>query len=175
MAVLVEGLTVVMRCEAIVKKFTGGVDAFKASLPNSTLCSDGEIACVNFMVPVDVQSYIEHLTENGLTYKDDGKSIDIVVVDQTRGPTTLCDWVDFGEANWNNDPKCPISLCCAKETKLNQIVVPEGWNYESSLSANHKYVEGESIPDNLKFLRNENGLDVLVDENTGQEFFVRRG
>lgn len=175
MAVLIEALSVVIRCEAIVKKYSGGVDAFMAALPNKTLCSDGELACVNFMVPKDVQTYVEYLTGNGLTFKQSDKAIDIVVVDQQRGMTTLCDWVDFGETDWNNNPDQPISVCCAKPTKLNNVVVPEGWDYEKSLSVNYKYFDGKQIPEGLKLVRSENGIDVLLDEKTGQEFYVRRG
>lgn len=174
MAVLIEALTVVIRCEAIVKKYTGGIETFTASVPNKTLCADGELAGVSFMVPADVQRYIEHLEHNGLIYKESDTSIDIVVVDQIRGITSPCDWVDFGETNWNNDPQSPISVCCAKETKVDTVVVPDGWSYKKSLSANYKYIEAKEIPENLKFVRSEDGLDVLIDENTGQEFYVRR-
>ena len=174
MAVLIEALSVVIRCEAIVKKFLGGANAFMAALPNNSLCSDGELACVNFMVPADVQAYVEYLTDKGLTFKRSDKAIDIVVVDQQRGVTIACDWVDFGETDWNSNPDQPISVCCAKPTKLSNVVVPEGWNYEKSLSANYKYFDGEQIPEDLKLVRNANGIDTLLDEKTGQEFYVRR-
>jgi hypothetical protein len=171
---LIEALSVVIRCEAIVKNFSGGVDGLMAALPNKTLCSDGELACVNFMVPADVQVYVEYLTGKGLIFKQSDKSIEIVVVDQQRGMTTLCEWADFGETDWNNNPDQPISVCCAKPTKLNKVVVPEGWNYENSLSANYKYFDGGQIPEDLKLVRSENGVDILIDEKTGQEFYVRR-
>ncbi|OZG73034.1 hypothetical protein BTA51_13860 [Hahella sp. CCB-MM4] len=175
MAVLIEALSVVIRCEAIVKKYSGGVNAFMAALPNETLCSDGELACVNFMVPKDVQAYVENLISNGLTFKQSDKAIDIVVVDQMRGMTTDCDWAEIGESDWNSNPNHTIAVCCARPTKVDRIVVPEGWEYEGSLSANCKYVDGKQVPESLKFVRNENGVDVLVDEKTGQEFYVRRG
>jgi hypothetical protein len=98
MAVLIEAISVVIRCEAIVKKFMGGVEAFMASLPNKTLCSDGELACVNFMVPTDVQAYVEYLTKNRLTYKQSDESVDIVVVDQQLGMTTVCSWYFWGQS-----------------------------------------------------------------------------
>ncbi|MBB3063674.1 hypothetical protein [Microbulbifer rhizosphaerae] len=175
MAVLIEALSVVIRCKAIVKNYYGGVDAFMSALPNKTLCSDGELACVNFMVPKDVQAYVEYLISNGLTFKQSDEAIDIVVVDQMRGMTTDCDWADIGEADWNNNPNHVIVVCCARPTKVDRIVVPEGWGYEESLSANCKYVDGKQVPKNLKFVRIENGVDVLLDEKTGQEFYVRRG
>lgn len=84
MAVLVEAISVVIKCESIVKNFVGSTKAFLAALPNKTLCSDGELACVNFMVPADVQAYVEYLTSKGLAFKQSDKAIDIVVVDQQR-------------------------------------------------------------------------------------------
>lgn len=175
MAVLIEALTVVIRCESIVKKFLGGVEAFKASLPNNTLCSDGELACVNFMVPTDVQNYVEFLSENGLIYQADNSSVDIVVVDQLRGMTSVCDWADYGKTEWNNDANCPISVCCARPTKSEQVIVPEGWSFNQSLSSNYKYTDSNSIPEHLKLVRSEGEIDILLDEKTGQEFYIRRG
>lgn len=174
MAVLVEALSVVVRCEAVVKKFSGGVDAFMATIPNETLCSDGELVCVSFMVPKDVQTYVEYLTSNGLTFKELDKAVDIVVIDQQRGMTTFCDWGEFGETDWENNPDQSISVCCAIPTKRNNVVVPENWTYENSLSANYKYFDGENIPEGLKLVRREKGIDVLLDEKTAQEFYVRR-
>ena len=173
MAVLIEALSVVVRCEAIVKKITGGAEAFMTSLPNNTLSSDGELACVSFMAPADVQRYVESLVGEGLIYKDGDSSVDIVVVDQMRGMTTDCDWADTGEVDWNNNPDNRIVVCCARPTKVDRVVVPEGWSYEKSLSVNCKYVDGKQIPENLTFVTSENGVDVLRDE-TGQEFYVRR-
>ena len=175
MAVLIEALSVVIRCEVIVKKLSGGVDAFMATVPNKTLCSDGELACISFMVPADVQAYVEFLTSKGLVFKESDKAVDIVVVDQQKGMTILCDWVNFGKTDWDNNPAQSVSVCCAKPTKLNNVVVPVGWSYEKSLSANYKYFDSKQVPENLKPVRSEGGVDVLLDEKTGQKFYVRRG
>ncbi|WNJ95665.1 hypothetical protein RND59_00645 [Vibrio ruber] len=121
MAVLIEGLSVVIRCEAIVKKFFGGVNTFMDSLPNLTLCSDGELACVHFMVPRDVQTYVEYLTRKGLTFKENNKSIDMVVVDQIHGMTIDCDWAVLGETDWNNNANHTIVVCCAEPTRVEQM------------------------------------------------------
>ncbi|WMW80824.1 hypothetical protein RF679_00750 [Undibacterium cyanobacteriorum] len=174
MAVLIEAISVVIRCEAIAKKFFGGIENFKASLPNSTLCADGELASVSFMTPVDVKNYVDYLVEQGLVFKECDTAIDLVVVDQKRGVTSECNWTIFGKADWNNDPDCPISVCQHVPSKIKHVVVPEGWNYVSSLSVSSYFVDQENIPPSLKFVRREGNLDVLHDENTSQEFFVRR-
>ena len=174
MAVLIEAISVVLRCESIVKRFSGGIEYFISSLPNRTLCSDGELACINFMVPADVKNYVEYLISQGLVFKDSEMAVDLVVVDQKRGMTSDCDWVIFGEADWNNDPTCPISVCQYFQSKMTHVVVPEGWAYSSSLSAGSNFIDGENIPSSLKFVRHEGDTDVLRDESTRQEFFVRR-
>ncbi|HEX8029253.1 MAG TPA: hypothetical protein VF491_12355 [Vicinamibacterales bacterium] len=175
MAILIEGLSVVVRCQSIVQKTIGGVDAFKASLPNDTLRSDGEIAAVHFMTPADTKAYVLQLVKVGLVYRaDEGAPVDIAVVDQRSGPTVPCDWLDFGEADWDNDPEQVISVCCARPTRTGRIVVPEGWVYKDSLTANAQFVAGNAIPPELQFLRHQDGVDVLLDTRTGREYFVRR-
>lgn len=175
MAVLIEGISVVVRCRSVVEKFAGGAANFKRSIPNGTLRSDGELACVTFMTPSDARVYIERLCGVGLVHRgDDGRAVDLVVVDQNQGPVTLCEWLDFGHADWDGDPTQVVAVCCARPTKSSAIVVPEGWVYSSSLTANHRFVEGGSIPPNLSVARSENGIDVLVDKDSGREYFVRR-
>lgn len=174
MAVLVEGLSVVVRCESVDKSYLGGIEGFISSVPNGSLRADGELACVTFMTPVDTQNYIECLKKNGLDYIVENKAIDVVVVDQLSGLCSACDWAEFGETYWNNDDGMRIVVCQAKPTSVNKVVVPDGWSYDKSLSLNYKYIDQENIPENLKFLRSEGNLDVLVDESTGQEYFVNR-
>lgn len=52
--------------------------------------------------------------------------------------------------------------------------MPKGWQYETSLTSTTKFIDGNNIPKNLKFVRNENGVDIWVDKATDQEYFVRR-
>lgn len=54
MAVLIEAISVVVRKDAIEKRFPGGWDSFLDEIPNNTLCTDGELVRVGFMSPQDV-------------------------------------------------------------------------------------------------------------------------
>ncbi len=63
MAVLVEGISLVVRLEALQEKIPGGWEAFRSSVPNSTLCADGEVARVGFMSPADVEAFVRVRTE----------------------------------------------------------------------------------------------------------------
>jgi hypothetical protein len=58
MAVLIEGLSVIIGEESIVSKNPGGWDQFRKDIPNQTLCADEELARVGFMLPHDVQCYV---------------------------------------------------------------------------------------------------------------------
>jgi len=90
MAVLVEAISVVVRRDAIASKYPGGWDAFVDDVPNATLCFDGEVARVGFMAPPDVKAFLKHLERKGLQILDNGKFIDIAVVDQQTGFTREC-------------------------------------------------------------------------------------
>jgi hypothetical protein len=99
MAVLVEGISVVIRRDAIVRTFGPSWDAFVVAVPNRTLCADPEIARVGFMHPDDVQAYVVQLGTKGMLHLRTENAVDLVVVDQLRGPTSHCDWLDFGSVD----------------------------------------------------------------------------
>lgn len=87
MAVLVEAISVIVRRDAITARFSGGWHQFLAIVPNSTMCSDEDLARVGFMSPPDIEAFVRRLEKGGLTFVRDGQAVDIVVVDQMRGPT----------------------------------------------------------------------------------------
>src|SRR4051795_4165514 len=96
MAVLIKGISVVIRADRLLAAFGNDWEAFKAVVPNKTLCADSEIARVGFMAPADVKHFVDDLTDVGLTYIVDGTAQDLVVVDQQRGPLVQCAWIEFG-------------------------------------------------------------------------------
>ena len=97
MAVLVEAVSIIVRLEAVKARYAGSWEAFKANIPNQTLCWDDEIARVGFMSPPDADGYIQSLIECGLHYLDaDGTTLDLVKIDQIKGVLSPCDWIDAG-------------------------------------------------------------------------------
>jgi hypothetical protein len=95
MAVLVEAISVVVRRDAIDRSFDGGWRAFVSCVPNATLCTDSQLARVGFMDPMAVGKFVEGVQAAGLVFLQSEKCTDIVVVDQQRGPTMPCEWLDF--------------------------------------------------------------------------------
>ena len=148
MAVLIEGISVVVRRDAIGAKLQGGWQAFSDLVPNGTLCTDGQLARVGFMSPDEVEEFIQSLERLGLRFLDGGTAQDISVVDMLTGPAQDTSWLEF--------------LCKSKERKISscwlfegprdkgagtylpslnmEVAVPYGWTYEGSLTEQHKFI-----------------------------------
>ena len=184
MAVLVEGISVIVRRDSIERKFPGGWNAFVKSVPNATLCTDGDIARIGFMDPKDVEKYIERLELNGLTFLDDGKTVDIAVLDQQRGPTISCNWLEFGRlpfgvggnkvsACWLFDgPRLAAGLH-VRGTSM-ELCMPLGWTFENSLSRSFAFAPSGEENKHFRFVRSDDGINVYLDIETGKEVYIGR-
>ena len=171
MAVLIEAISVVIRTDALLKKYPGGWNAFMKIVPNSTLCSDNELARVGFMTPQDVGAFVARLEQAGLVFLRSEKAVDLAIVDQLRGPTTPCDWLEFGHIEMGPGK---VAACRLAGSQSTEILTPDGWKYEGSLSASHGFVPTEGIRKDLTYLRTENGIDVYLDKASGKEVYVGR-
>ncbi len=174
MAVLVEAISVVVQVAAIERSWPGGWLAFRESVPNKTLCADGELVRVGFMSPDDSRDYIEGLAAHGLVHLDEGSAVDLVVVDQLRGPTTACTWIEYGHVNTGSAKEYRVAACRLVGSSLAQVLLPDGWRYESSLSSTYGFTPVEAREKSLEFLRHANGLDVYFNRLTGEEVFIGR-
>ena len=148
MAVLVEAISVLVRKDAIRDKMTGGEARFKLHIPNSTFCEDEQLTRVGFLNPDDVGAYIEELTEAGLEFMKDGKSVDIVVCDQQSGPTVACDWIEFCHlrieggkvgAAWVFEGERKAAGIHMHGPKM-QLSTPPGWKFKDSMSDKFQFV-----------------------------------
>ncbi len=173
MAVLIEAISVVIRADALLAKFPGGWDAFKAIIPNQTLCADNEIVRVGFMTPQDVEVFTDKLQKAGLVFLRAGNAIEVAVVDQMRGSTMQCSWLEFGHINMVADSQ-RVAACRLVGSQNMAIVTPPGWKFEGSLSSSFGFVPTEHAQKWLKYLRHENGLDVYLNPITDKEVYVGR-
>ena len=135
MSVLIEGISVVIKAESIIDKYPGGWNTFVEDVPNSTLCADSELVRVGFMDPALVQNYVEDLEDYGLAHTNEEKSVDIVVADQQQGFTTQCEWAEFHFTRLDGDPNKIIAICSLVNSKVGEILFPDGWDYELSLTS----------------------------------------
>ena len=182
MAVLVEGISIVVRRDAIVTKMSRGWDEFLRLVPNQTLCYDDNLVRVGFMTPMDNEAFSNILRKHRLIFVKNNKFIDYAVVDQREGLTISCDWLKFSHITFF-DPPMTVAACEfinpvweKREPGDNsiQIAFPANWNYEHSLSKEFHFVSTEEMPSKMKLLRHEDGVDVYLDTETGKKGFVGR-
>lgn len=171
MAVLVEAISVVVRRARIDELWPGGWNAFAAHCPNQTLCADRDLARIGFMTPSDVERFVDSLRGHGLLFQQGREAIDLVIVDQMRGPTTPCHWVEFGHVEMEGHRVAACRLVGSDELI---VVTPPGWNFAESLSATHGFVPTGEEAKSLRFLRHEDGVDVYLNRLTGKEVFIGR-
>ncbi len=139
MAVLVEGLSVVVRNDALDVKFQGGSHRFQDGLSNEAICFDNELTCVHLSSPDEVGGFIGWCESMGLTFTRGGKCVDIVVVDQRNGPTLKCDWIAHSVLEIDDgQSKCKARVCWISSRSQPEfgtsvpslqfdIAMPPGW------------------------------------------------
>jgi hypothetical protein len=133
---------------------------------------DAQIARVGFMSPSDTRGYLATLLKGGLTAMNAlGAFEDLVVIDQTHGPSAPCDWIDFLQLPFETGR---ISLARFRGNTEQQLVCPPGWSYEKSLFTTGEFHPGVEPDENYEFLRTQDGLDVYRDRRDGREVFVGR-
>ena len=174
MAVLVEGISVIVKVDAIQKKINDGWEGFKKLVPNNTLSCDNEIAQVGFMTPEDVKRFVDKLESLGLVFEIDEEAQDIAVAEQQYGISTKCSWLEYGHINLDGDLKKKIAACRLVGSTEDQIFMPDGWAFERSLSSSYGFTPTEHQEKTMKFLRHEDGVDVYISELTGKEVYVGR-
>jgi hypothetical protein len=183
MAVLVEATSVIVRRDAIEARYSGGWDAFICAVPNQTLCCDDELARIGFMCPPDVKSFVDHLREKGLRFVEDGKAVDIAIVDQHDGPITKCEWLEIGKIQIAE--KVIVSACWFRDSKLQghgptpagsrmRLQTPIDWKYVESISRDSVYIPSDEVKSRLIFLRSENGVDAALDLETWEVIYKGR-
>jgi hypothetical protein len=145
----------------------------------ATLCTDEKLARIGFMDPKIVERFVSHLQGCGLVFLSKSKCVDIAVVDQQRGSTEPCDWLEFSRIPFGKDGG-HIAACWLFEGKRVgaglhlpsdrfEVATPSGWTYEGSLSERFSFVRNEAVQGRLKYLRTDDGIDVFLDTLTGRE------
>ena len=93
MPVMLEYISVIIPREVLEEKYPGGFRSFRSFDGERVFCCDRYIARVSFMGPQGVDWFIEEMSRWGLVYIEDGKCVDIAVVDWFSGPCVPCDWL----------------------------------------------------------------------------------
>ena len=160
MSILLEAITVVFMNATADRHIQGGVDAVKINAPNSTFRTDGLISAISFMDPESTGNFVDTLLNVGMEFVEDGVAQDIVVLDQHRGPTAQCDWIRFSQNADGN------SIAWLVGHPQGDMAVYDNWTPNNDLM----FRDGQ-VGETMKFLREEDGLDIYLDLETGQECF----
>ena len=168
MAVLIEGISVVLRKDVIEQKYPGGIAQYEKDSPNRTFCADQYLTAIRFMMPKDVQHFVQNLEQHGMKLLSGNGFDEIAIVDMLSGATTRCDWLSFAKKFDG------ISVCWLAGTDLAEVAVPMGWEFETSLSMKNSFVSNQEANKKVRFLRSEGKVDVYLDLGTGKEVYVGR-
>jgi hypothetical protein len=167
MSVLIEGISVVIRVEAIHRLTGAGIGRFVETVPNGTFCSDGHLARVGFMHPADAEAYVASLADSGFVPTSGGLGGDVVMVDQELGLGTECGWAEVIDFHIEGDPERSVTACKLRGTQ-EILYAPKGWEYETSLTRNHVVLEERWLPEFVDFVRHRDGVNVYRDLRTGR-------
>ena len=93
MPVMLEYISVIIPREVLEEKYPPGFRSFRSSIGGRVFCCDRYITRVSFMGPQGVDWFIEEMARWGLVYIEDGKCVDMAVVDWFSGACVPCDWL----------------------------------------------------------------------------------
>jgi hypothetical protein len=143
MAVLIEGLSVVVRNIALDQKFPGGSKRFQHGLRDDPICFDEDLSCIHLASPEEVSGFVEWCESTGLIFLARGVAVDLVVVDQRTGPTTNCEWIAFSHVPFTDSQSHgKIAVCWLGGSRSQHgtgmvvpslkflVSMPIGWQFE---------------------------------------------
>ena len=184
MGVLIEALSVIVRCDAIVDRYQGGMEAFMNSIPNCTVCADSKLVRIGFMMPDDARQYVTLLEKGGLIFTQDNKAVDIVIFDQITGSLASCDWVECAEvsiaggakiiAAWFDNGSGVFSKSNCESGDTDGVAVPKGWEYIGSMSEQPRRINEEEQLSRLTYLDTDGVVDSYRDNETGETVYIGR-
>lgn len=166
MSVLIECISVVVRRETLERLYPGGTAAYERYAPNATFCADAELTRVGFMTPDDVRAFVGRLERLGFVVLGPTGFVDLAIVDQHRGTTAPCDWLQFGKH------VAGYAMAWTPGTAPSPMNAPAGW-HAGRTDQIHFTPEAEK-GDRLIPLGRRGKLDVFLDTRTGKEVYVGR-
>jgi len=132
MAVLVEGISVIVRRWDVSRRYPRGLRGYRALCANGTLCTDGQLVRVGFISPDAALAFVAGLQEVGFVGVSDGMSIDSCLVDQRQGMVYRASWLEIFRFPYQGGS---LTLAALAGDNSATVAVPKGWRFEDSLSA----------------------------------------
>jgi hypothetical protein len=134
MAVLVEGVCLLLRCEAVERHYPGGVKALAAADVAEAVCADDDLMALTFDDSDAAEDFLAELEEYGLRHLVHDMAADAVLADPFVGPVSPCGWAEYGQATVESDPNKRVALCAMPGTDMSRLCVPKGWRFRGSRS-----------------------------------------
>lgn len=172
MAVLIEGISVITRVDAIRTRFRGGEKAFKDAIPNRTSCVDTHLIRVGFMTPQDAKGFVDQLVAGGLRFFDGQRFEDMAIVDQNHGPTAPAPWLTIIHLQEER-----IKFAALAETDPGDFIVPSEWTLEQSLYRTGSFVPNDDLAIRMVPLGvdpSNESVERVFDRMLNKEMFVGR-
>lgn len=163
MAVMIETWAVVARRAVVESTLDGGIERWRALVPNERGCIDPQLCCVGFMHFDDAASFLRTLEAEGLAGERGGSYQDAAIVHTQGIWRHECRWLDHGhyagaEAVWLRG--------CDPEP----LVVPLSYRPTATMV----YVSPAEARERFEFLRSDGDVDVYWDKQEQCEMYMGR-
>lgn len=162
-AVLIEELNVIVRVSTLARKYRGGLRQYRRDFLGFGFCCDGLITRVGAGSGSDLDVLTDSLREKGLVLATEFGYADIAVVDEFRGLTVGCFWLETGRG-----PKGFGYAFTPGTDPSVLIAVPSGWSLGGRDARRIGRSAGEPLSQ-LLFLRSDGATNVFLNRQTGQE------
>lgn len=167
MSVLIEALTLVVPRLSLDVSYPGGAEGFIARASRKDagarhVCADDALVAVSFFVGEECDPIVEELTALGLVYDDDeGRSVEMAVVDQRYGPTLPCSWLALR--------RDPAGYTCGwlEGREPGAMAHPEGWTPDRSRRLVRTDMRDER--ERMLPLAEQDGIETWLDLATGRQ------
>ncbi|HET8935015.1 MAG TPA: hypothetical protein VFN67_16315 [Polyangiales bacterium] len=134
MAVLIEGVCLLLRCDAVERLYPGGVKALASSCTAEAVCADEELMSLTFDDSDAAEDYLAELEQYGFRHLVHDLAIDAVLADPHLGPISPCGWADYGQVTIESDPNKRVAVCSMPGAEVSDLCVPRGWRFKGSRS-----------------------------------------
>ena len=134
MAVLVEGVCLLLRCDSVKRLYPGGVNALADECTAQAVCADEELMALTFEDSDAAEEYLAELEQYGFRHLHNDMAVDAVLADPHLGPVSPCGWAEYGQVAIDSDPAKRVAICSMPGAEVSDLCVPKGWRFKGSLS-----------------------------------------
>ena len=168
MSVLIEGLTLVIPRKVLDARYPGGHEAYLVEVASRDpgiryAVADAELVAIGLADTSYAPLITKAFARAGYTPADGKNAVEMVLVDQQRGPLLPCPWLEW-KAGTNG-----VTHAWTVGRAAGELAAPTGWAGPTTPAGNgddERDEPGRTMP-----LGSENGLESWVDFNTGEVMF----